>query len=313
MPITLRGTSNVALLGFLNKLKENLIEYFRWGLAQAGNYQDVSIVSLGNNTGTPDCLTPYTFPSQTDQSTATVWQSLHSEWAYETGLVTVRQPIVITQIFVNGTGVANDGSQYSINYWDGRVVFNTPIPVTSIVQVSYSYRYYNIYDQTEPWFNQVVYNQFITDQTNAPPGALALMQSNRVQLPLILIEDVPNYKFVPKQLGDISQFAYQDFILHVMAEDAIDRSNLVSIITGQKETVITGFDPNVRAAAKDFEIDYLGRKVSGKSNYESLVANYPWQQIQFYDIQNSAVDARLPFYRATCKVTLLAWYEPEFP
>jgi hypothetical protein len=312
LPITLRGVADISKLGFANKLKENLIEFFRWGLAQAGNYQDVDVITPGTNTGTPDCLYPVSIPGQSDQTTATIWQANNPQWAYETGLIAGREPIVISSIYVNGTSSPNNESTYYIDYPNGRIVFSTAIPATSVVQTSYSYRYYNIYDQTEPWFSTIIYNQFGADQSNSPDGALALLKTNRVQLPVILIEDVPDYKFVPKEIGDISQHAYQDFLMHIIAETAQDRTDLVSIITAQKESVIMGFEPNLRAAANDFLIDYKGRLQSG-SNYEGLVSAYPWQQIQFADIKNSRVDSRLPFYRAICRVTLEAWYQPQYP
>ena len=87
-------------------------------------------------------------------SGAQVWQSPYQEWVYESGITMnnvpyisgMTPPLQASGIYVNGTFFSQDtgvsGSNFYIDYINGRVIFDSAdaIPDNSQVQADYSYR-----------------------------------------------------------------------------------------------------------------------------------------------------------------------------
>lgn len=308
---TLRGIHNVDDDSLVEILEENLMEFFNWGLLEAGGYTDATVTNLGVNDPTDDSmLIPVHMPGQPD---GRIWQSPHRNWVWESGLDSERQPLPVSGVYVDGTfyDASTSGAfAYFVNYPDGRVVFEQPIPTTSVVQASYSYRWVNFYDQEVPWFRDVVFDayRFEVGEDAQPSGVLGLLQEYQVQLPAVIIETVPTRRFVPKQIGDGSQWVYQDFLFHVLTDRSDDRNFLIDAITLQKDKTFYLFDTNARAAANKFALDWHGSLVSNAMTYPMLVdmppSGFRFKRCIFNRMAGQESSGRLPLFRAIIRATL---------
>lgn len=310
MPIytRLNGIKTVDENGLIEQLQENLMEFFNWGLLEAGGYTDVGLdanYDVDDNT-----LLPKHISGQPD---GRIWQATHRNWIWESGLESVRQPVQVSGVYVDGTfhsSDSTDGFKHYVNYPEGRIVFDTPIPTSSVVQAEYSYRWVNFYDQNVPWFRDVVFDsmRYELGDSTQPSGVVGLLQQNAVQLPAVIVESVASRTFIPKQFGDLSQWVYQDFIFHIIAENLEDRDYMVDVIGYQKDFTFYLFDTNARRAAHKFALDWHGAKIPGGMTYPQLVDEPPtgfrWKKCTFNKIVGQESSARLPLYRAIIRITL---------
>lgn len=283
------------------QLTINLEAFFDWSLLEAGGYEDVHIDptdALNDST-----LLPVHMPSQPD---GRIWQAPHRNWVWESGLDSDRQPIPISGVYLGGVLHPQDGSYY-INYPEGRVVFNDPISTTTVVQVEYSYKWMNFYNQTVPWFRDVIFDayRFEVGPDAQPSGFVGLLKQNSVQLPAIVIE-TGGRRSVPRQLGNLSQWTYQDFLFHVLAENVEDRDFMIDVFSNQKDSSIDLFDENARAAANAFALDWHGAPVPEANHftYPNLITNYPLTTCYFNKIVIQEVSAILPLFRSVIRITL---------
>ncbi len=297
----------------IEQVGENLIAFFEWGLLEAGFYDDVRIYSLGDDDSpyaAPETLKPVAVPKIADGK---VWQAEYRNWVYESGLESTRQPIQVSGIYVDGGfhSVASTG-QYAhhIDYFNGRVVFDTPIPVNSVVQANYSYKRIGLYDESFPWFNSVVFDEYGTEPSTQilPSGVSNLLKNHGIQLPLILVEGVASQRLVPRELGNVSQWVYQDFLMHVIAENSQDRNNIVDILVRQKDKSFYLFDCNRRAMDNAYALDFQNKLVLSKPLYPALVSpppvGYRMSLCRFYNMRGSESYSRPPIFRAVVRATM---------
>lgn len=288
-----------------------MIDFFNWGLLEAGGYDDVNITNPGIDDPLDDAtLRPVHTPGLPD---GRVWQSNFRNWVWEDGLESEQQPISVSGVYVDGAfHNANDAGPFKFftNYKEGRILFEHAIPTTSLVQASYSYRWVNFYDQDVPWFRDVIFDAYRFEiGTDVPTsGFVGLLQKNQVQLPAVIIETVPNRRFIPRQLGDGSQILYQDFLFHILTENSADRSFLIDTVTLQQDKTFYLYDVNARATANQFALDWHGNKIPGAKQYPDLVQMPPtgfrYHKCVFNKMVGQDSSARLPLFRAIIRVTL---------
>lgn len=71
-----------------------------------------------------------------------VFQSAFHNWNYESGVVNQPSPIVASGVYIDGI-FAPKSSGMSIDYLNGRVIFNKPLNPSARVQASFSYKEYS--------------------------------------------------------------------------------------------------------------------------------------------------------------------------
>lgn len=293
---------------YTEMLTENLSEFFNWGLLEAGRYDDINIYSLGSTGTGPEYLYPVKAQGMTDGQ---VWEAPYGNWVYESGLESARQPISVSGVYVNGSFVPVGTGLY-INYPEGRAVFATPQPLTSIVQATYSHKQISFYDQDEPWFQDLIFDSFQhekpTNTVNPSSGIINLLKEKGIKLPCVVIEDGTRMRQIPKQIGDVSQWVYPDFLFHIVAENSFDRSNVTHIIVRQKDKVFYIFNTNERAKNNAFALDYRGMLVNASPLYPTLVqpapTGYRFNECRIFDTVGMESISRPPLYRAIVRVTL---------
>lgn len=279
-----------------NELQDNIVEFLDWGLLQKGNYFNVTLNEVSSDSLDYSILRRSGNDNFTD---GVAWEGFRKNWVWQSGITYQPAPLVntnaaypgISGVYINDTFYpSNTTGQYAhkVDYYNGRVIFNNPIPTGSKVQAEYSYKYINIiYANNLPWLREIQYRTLEPNPSfiNINKGEFDLPAEMRVQLPAIAVEVVPRRTMRGYQLGG-GQIVLTDVLFHCIAEDEITRNKLVDIISFQNEKTIYMFDSNRIANSGDMPLDYRGFPVSGALRYPDLIEKYPSKKLGF---QNSTV------------------------
>jgi hypothetical protein len=280
----LKGLTSVFDYTITNDIQDGLVEYFDWGLLQIGNYFNVTKGEVAPNGSDYSRLR---LSLNGNYETGQVWEGFRSNWVWQSGISYSSPPIVgtdnthpgISGVYVNDVfyPITTTGNYaHHVDYFNGRVIFENPIPTGSKVQAEYSYKWINVtYAHRLPWLTEA---QSKTSQPNGgflqpDQGPWVLPPESRLQLPAIAIETVSTKKFKGYQLGG-GQWVYIDVIFHCIAEDDATRNKLVDIILLQNNKTIALFDSNKIYQSGAFPIDYRGVPVSGALRYPDIVSSY---------------------------------------
>jgi len=278
-----------------NQLEYNLKAYVDYMLLGMGGWQNIERPTSGAYGGDFSILRLVNDPSYTE---GTVWETARKDWVYETGVVSypTSAPISISGIYINGTlyqtGDATYGHHY--NYPLGRVVFDSPVSISSVVTLNYSFRDVQVYlADNAPWWDEIQYDSYRVDDDTysvSNSGAWAVLSNHRVQLPAIVIEILPNRNMKPYQLGDTSQILKQSVAFHILAESRWWRNQLMDIVSLHKDNQIWLLDYNTMANSGSYPLDYRGMKINNNT-YDSLVNTsqyrYALCRVADTDIQES--------------------------
>ena len=275
-----------------NELQDNLIEFFDWGLLEKGNYFNTS---LGETS--PQGL-DYSLlkPSKSEHySEGQAWEGFRKNWIWQSGISPPSgfiPPFVgsnnaipgISGVYVDDTFYPSDTTgaySHYVDYFNGTVIFNTPIATGSKVQAEYSYKYINvIYANAVPWLREVQTNTLQNKPLNPIPTEM------KIQLPAIAIEVVPARTMKGLQLGG-GQWVYTDVLFHCIAENDITRNSLVDIVSYQNDRLIKTFDTASISSSNAFSLDYRGVPNSGALSYPQMVSNYPGLAIFLKSVRSS--------------------------
>lgn len=296
------------------QLAVNLETWLDWGLLGVGAFNNVTIPTSGNYGGSYDSLRLVSDPNYTNGQ---VWEGARQDWVWESGIEYPYQPIRVSGVYVNGSfkSISSTGTySHSINYPLGRVVFNSPIAVTSTVKANYSYKLVNVCDASTPWFKEIMPFSLRVDDlqyTQLASGAWAVLSQNRVQLPAVVVEVVPRTKLRGLQLGG-GQWLQKDIIFHVFSETPWEKNKLIDTIVYQKEQTLLSFDLNALRAGNAFPLDGNGSPVSGGLMYPNLVeptGGFFWKKMFVKEVVPQEVTERPPLYQGLVRTTL----EIDFP
>lgn len=283
----LKGFNNVFELTLNNELQDNIVELLDWGLLEKGNYFNVS---LGETSYDGYDYSRMSLSTSDQFTQGSAWEGFRKNWVWQSGVPYDPSPVIgssvsipgISGVYVNDTFYESDVTgQYShyVDYFNGRIVFDNPLPTGSKVQAEYSYKYINvIYANSLPWLREIQYRTLDLNSINN--SSFNLPSEMKVQLPAIAIEVVPRRSFKGYQLGG-GQWVYTDILFHCLAEDEITRNALVDIVSLQNDKVFSIFDSDSIVKSGDAPIDYRGVPVSGAMIYPDLVCKYYSSKAQF--------------------------------
>ena len=296
MSFHLKGFNSVKDTTLNNEIQDNMVEFFDWALLKKGNYFNVT---LGETAPNGYDYSKLRLSSDERFTAGTCWEGVRNNWVWQSGVNYSPAPLVGTNNTKPGiSGVYVDDTFYPttttgdyahhVDYFNGRVLFDSPIPTGSKVQVEHSYKWINVvYANSVPWLREVQYRSYDVNGEffQAAKGDWDMPPEARLQLPAIAIEIVPRRSVTGFQLGGGS-YVDTDVLFHCLAEDEITRNKLVDIVSLQNDKTFYAFDSNSIAASGDFPLDYKGSPVSGAMNYEEIVLKHYGPNIR---LKNSSV------------------------
>lgn len=307
--LNLKGFDSVYdnMLG--NEIQDNIVEFLDWALLEKGNYQNVTLGEIAPNS---EDYSKLHLSSNPHYPSGMAWEGFRKNWVWQSGISYSPGPIVsdneaipgISGVYVDDTFHASPGSgQYihKIDYYNGRVIFDAPIPTGSKVQVEHSYKYINvIYANSLPWLREVEYRTLMPESDKT----FKLPSESRIQLPAIAIEIVPKRVMRGYQLGG-GQYVDTDVLFHCLAEDEFTRNKLVDIISLQNEKTIFAFNSDEIAKSGDFPLDYMGVPISGALRYPDLIDKYYRGRLRFKNSTVQGMDLiNTNFYAGIVRMTV---------
>ncbi len=280
----LNGFGSVFDQALTNEIQDNLVEYFDWALMDKGNYFNSTKGELAPN---GEDYSKLRLSSNDHYNAGQVWEGFRKNWIWQSGVDSSPAPLIgdnkdkpgISGVYIDGTFQPTSGIgtyAHYVDYFNGRVIFDTAIPTGTTVQAEHSYKYINVtYANNVPWLKELQTNtlQPTSSFFNKDKGSWDIPPESRLQLPAIAIEVVPLRRFKGYQLGG-GQWVYTDVLFHCIAEDEVTRNQLVDIVSMQNDRRIDLFNSNRIDASGDFPLDYRGSPVPSALRYPDLMEKH---------------------------------------
>lgn len=169
-----------------------------------------------------------------------VWQSPFRQWVYESGVPldgtnVGNPPQLASGVYIQGAfrGTGDPEFGHTIDYLNGRIIFNSPQPVDLVVQAPFAAREVRV--DFEHAFNQQAQQGYLDSKyfTNPLTSMQLVYPSGAAQpFPAVFIE-VDDRDFDAYELGNRSAEITDVVKLHVWAMDDMQRDNIVDILTSQ--------------------------------------------------------------------------------
>lgn len=290
----LKGFSTFSSSTPSNDIQENIISFFDYGLIEKSGFVNVSRSQSGVYGGLDYRLRPVSDPRY---NTGQVWQAVKSNWVWESGNGATTNTNSaypgVSGIYISSSFYPRSTTgqyAYIVDHRNGRVIFNTAISTTEVVECNYSYKYVNVEKCGGlSWFKELQKYSNRSEDPNfvGQSGDWAILAENRFQLPAIGIEMSNGSDFSPYQLGG-GQYIRQNVFAHCVAEDSYIRDKLVDIVLMQKEKEFYMYDLDSIFNSNAFPLDYRGVPVSGALRYPDLVDTYRGRKLR---IVNCSLDS----------------------
>lgn len=306
--------------GLNSNLQYGLLAWSRWSMLQVGGFNNVTMSQAsGLYGGHPAILRPVVDPNYTDGQ---VWESVRSDWVWETGIYYSSQPRACSGVYVDGSfkPTATEVGAYAhhVDYPRGRVVFDAPISTSADVRCDYAHRVPTIDEASKPWFQELLYGTLETERSEwlSTSGEANLLAEARRTMPTIGLELAAREGYAPYQLGG-GQWVWQGVVFHVLAENKADRDSLLNLLANQNDKVIWLPDRGLMKESSQFpvDIDVMGRPVSNPMQYPSLIAptgdgGFQWAKVMLREARSQVMQTTNSWlYRGTVRFTCEAIFE----
>jgi hypothetical protein len=272
--LTLNGFTNITDLDLQNAIQQSIISFFDWGFLNMGGFTNIKINQNDIRGSSRSTLQLVKDPNFTDGK---VWETFRQNLVYESGLTSATQPISISGVFINNCFVlpSHPQSGFYVNYPDGLVVFNNPIPTNSVVNMEYSFKTINIINtQVVPLIKEAQSYSFnlTNNDYSASSGDWNQLSRKKIQFPLVNVEFSPKVTSRPYEMGDFAQFVHSDILMHVITEDQSSAMKFASMIFAQKEKSIYMYNMQMASASGAMPLDGNGARTPSGLLYPKLVA-----------------------------------------
>lgn len=267
---TFNGYTDIGEYSFNEILEDNIMTFIDWGMLGLGAFVNVTIPTSGAYGGNAHILKRVSDPRYTD---GRVWEGHRKNWCWESGVSYSSDPIQISGVFI-GNAFHPINSGYHVDYENGRVIFDNPLPAASSVKLEYSCKWVSIESFDEIPFDRIGHDRSYridTNYYNAGSGLWGVVSDKRIQFPVVAVEAVTDKDFKGYQLGG-GKRALAKVLLHVIGEDKPAVSRLSNILSDQFDKSIFLYDTGKIARENRFPLDYRHSKVSNPLTYPSLVA-----------------------------------------
>jgi len=316
-----KGVTDWRADGYNDNLQYGLLAWANWSMLQIGGFENVlKSQASGLYGGHPAILRPVTDPNFTSGQ---VWESIRSNWVWETGVSYAVQPQLCTGVYVGGsfkpTATEVGAYEHYIDFPRGRVVFTNSVATTSNVRCDYAFRIPTLSFSKEPWLQELLYGSLKVSRSDflvAGSGSHNQLAEARRQMPTVGLELSQRQGYHPYQLGG-GQFVFQDVLLYVLAESKDERDKLLNILSNQNDKVIWLPDRNLMKESVQFpvDIDVQGRPVSSPMQYPDIVAatgdgGFRWTSCMLRNAQSQVMQTTNNWlHRGVVRLTCEAIFE----
>lgn len=305
------GVSSIGSTKLLSELENNYKSFLDWGFLNIGGFTNVNIPTSNISNFDLHILRP---TQDKNQNNNTVWQTPRKDWVYESGVsFSGQNPINISGVYVNSTfypgPTGNASISYTLDYPDGRVIFNKPLLPNNKVELEYSYRNVQVYKMEQFPYLREIQQKSLENKTgfsNNDKGDFSIDSERRVQLPAVIIETIARSTHDPFHIGSKDLLISQDILLHVLADNPTDKNNIVDIIRIQKDRYLQLYKTDIIVQSGIYALNYDGSKNINGQNYGDFIKNdsYQWKEAYLKDITISDINfVNMRMFGAVIRVT----------
>lgn len=274
----------------ISLLEDNLKSFLDYSFLQIGGFINVENAASGLYGNSFSKMSVAYDPVR---SSGTVWETPRKDWVYETGILHEgRSPIPISGIYVNNSFVpaptGNTGNQYYIDYNNGNIIFSSPKPSTTNININYSYRNIQIYKANESsWWTE--FQRYHYDSTNLNKiNSNIKIGNHKIQLPCIIIETTARTSQEPYELGNTKNIINQDILLYIYTENLIQRNNIIDILILQKDNQTYLYNLNKIIKEQKWPLNSNGSINSNGLSYSQIMSNISYLLNTYY-ISNAVI------------------------
>lgn len=181
-----------------------------------------------------------------------VWQSPFRQWVYETGVALdgpikhQNGPRIASGVYLYGAFRPSSGTLFphTIDYINGRVIFDDPLPLNTDVHSDFAYRSVRI--GFEDQFNNQFNDGFLESKYTTNPltsNHIVYPSGSAQPFPAIFIEHA-NRMQKPYEIGNRSLEIHDTFKLYIWALSSLQKDDIVDILTSQDRKNIPIIDFN---------------------------------------------------------------------
>lgn len=265
----LRRSNNFYDYSITPVLEQNVKSWLEYGLIELGAY---TVVKLNNNASNYSTL-KRVYDSSYGGS-GRVYEGFGPSWIWESGVSTpngydqIFQPsgVYINNIFYSSS--TSGAYAHKVDYKNGRIIFNSSIPSSSVVKCEYCFRDIEIYLASDTRWRRAVsrYKEnYQNIQTFNPSGLASVMKENRLWDNCVILEANDRMKAVGLQLGG-GQIVDYNITYNIFSNSPFISKTLTDTISDQQEKVLTIY--NINTAPHVYNYD--GTLNSGVMTYKEL-------------------------------------------
>jgi hypothetical protein len=267
----LKGTKHLYSIMSSDILADNIKMRLEYGFLEIGGYTCASF----NNSSTSGLTNlKGAYDNRHTGSGLSVFEGLGS-WVWETGAVvpsgdpSLFRPsgVSVGATFYPTASTSGTYAHY-IDYLNGRVVFDNPIPANSSVKCEYCFRDVNFYlDDDIPW-RRILTNyieQYEHTPNLQPSGLSQILKQNRIMLPCVVIE-AKNRGSRGLQLGG-GEIDTNVVVYHIFSDSPSLTKNITDKISEQGSTGFRLFNSNSRPAIYNYD----GSLSDDAEEYKNLI------------------------------------------
>ena len=269
-------------------IESNLTMFFDWGVLNAGSFFNVSVPTSGQYGGNKHQLRLVQDPNY---SLGRVWEGYRSNWVWQSGLDTSVQPIQVSGVRVANTfyPLSTVGTySHIVDYPNGRIIFNSPIPTGSVVTCQYTHKWINVVNIDKvPWFKELQYNSNRIDSSyisQVGSGDWFGLGQTRLQMPIIAVEMSNGGYSTPYALGG-GKWVYRRGVFHVFSEDEQTSKRLADMIQAQADKTIFMVDLDAVGSSNRFPLNPAGSIASGALTYPQMIEAFKGNKVRMIDVE----------------------------
>ncbi len=223
----------------------NIKDYFSYGFLEAGGYTNITFDSPASG------FTQLKRVKDNRYADGRVYEGFGPNFVWQNDISTndpsLSAPFQVSGIYINNTFLPISDGSYIVDYNNGRVILNSPLPSSSgVPRCEYTMSDIGVYTSDSPQFKRIIdsYDTLYNDLPNNNPSGLAsILKQNRVWLPSVFIS-IKRNDHSPLQLGGGLYYNY-DIMYHVFSDRPSINQSIMDIINDQEGKTLALFDINL--------------------------------------------------------------------
>tara|TARA_B100000674_G_scaffold469696_1_gene456760 strand:- start:7235 stop:8230 length:996 start_codon:yes stop_codon:yes gene_type:complete len=280
-PAKFKGVTSIQKDNISNNLLLGVQDFLSWSFLQVGAFQNISR-SPAVSGSFSDSSSRYRLRMSDDPNyeQGQVWEGFRNDWVWESGFTyNDTKPIHVSGVWVDGYFYGSGDATYShyVDYPNGRILFDYPVPIRRRVEANFSHRTVGITLASEKFVQELMYDSYDIEDLDSylisSSGSRNQLGKRRLQLPVVALELSKGGKNQGWAIGG-GQIVYNDILFHIFSDNEFEKNNLRDILLNQNEKIIYLINRAMMKENKKYplQLNRLGYPVKNAKMYPDLIS-----------------------------------------